>query len=96
MIWDSIDQELRVRLAARNLPEYKYKIICEWLGVYTYILPSDRTFPTGLAWEYMNSTSRVHEYYLWLTYIEATLSSKDQSCLYQLTHESAISHTHPF
>lgn len=91
------NQELRVRLAARKLPEHKYRLIADWLEVYTYILPASRVFPTGMCWQHLNSTSRVHAYYLWLTYIESTLSSSDQLCLYNLLliQELETSHIHP-
>ena len=87
MIWDSKEQEIRVRLAAReNINFNHYRLLCLWLDSYTYILPNDRklidSFRSTLPF---SSASKLFKFWLYLDKIESTLNTQDQDKLCQLS-----------
>ena len=86
MTWDSKEQELRVRLAARkDISFNSYRLLCLWLDSYTYILPNDRllldSFRSTLTF---SSASKLFKFWLYLDKIESTLNTQDQGKLCQL------------
>ena len=86
MTWDSKEQELRVRLAARENTSFNsYRILCLWLDSYTYILPNDRVLLDSLAkTPTFSSAAKLFKFWLYLDKIESTLNTQDQNKLCQL------------
>ena len=90
----TLDSELRVRLVSRKLPFHTYKLLAEWLGVYTYILPQNRIFIEKLrTTSYFSSPSDLFKLCLWIDQIYSTLNEVDQESLCKLISASSISHT---
>ena len=86
MTWDSKEQELRVRLAAReNINFNHYRLLCLWLDSYTYILPNDRVLLDSFTkTPTFSSAAKLFKFWLYLDKIESTLNSQDQDKLCQL------------
>ena len=86
MTWDSKEQEMRVRLAARKDINFnQYRLLCLWLDSYTYILPNDRKLIDSLTHiTTFSSASKLFKFWLYLDLIESTLNSQDQGKLCQL------------
>ncbi len=90
MQFDSIEQELRVRLAHRVGAKFsQYKRLCEWLDCYQYILPKSRRLDIRFIDDQIKtcySSSDLFHLYLTVVTIETTLSVIDQGRLCQLIH----------
>jgi hypothetical protein len=96
MIWDSKDQELRVRLyEIKAIPADRAKLL-KWLDVYTYILPANRTLYGGFCNISCSSSKGLFGTWLYLDFLESTLSYEDQVKLWQLINVYSTSHTLPF
>jgi hypothetical protein len=87
----SVEQELRVRLAARGLNCHKYQLLAEWLGCYKYIYPENRTIVDDLATmsTVFDRSHKAFLYWQYLDVVESTLSPLDQRLLCQLLRNKA-------
>lgn len=93
--FDSLDSELRTRLAAKRLPFHKYKCLCEWLNCFQYINPDSRVVSQVLAKNLFPFSlwraSEVFQMWLLLDTIETSLTIQEQLCLLELLiNESEI------
>ena len=86
----STESELRVRLAARKLPFIQYQQLSEWLGIYKYIIPIDRSDPLITVELNCTDLDNLMSLYLWLRDIEATLTKEEHVCLARSTLVSEI------
>lgn len=98
MTYSSLESELRIRLAAKQMPFHRYKRLCEWLNCFQYINPDDRRIDKSLLKLPSFGLYRALEMFqfaLWLDEIETTLTIEEQQCLAKLIHESETSHILP-
>lgn len=87
-IFSSLDSELRIRLAAKQMPFHKYKRLCEWLNCFQYIPPDNRILSSLIQRSKYNNASQAFKAWLWLDCVESTLTLSEQQCLARLINES--------
>lgn len=90
MTWDSIESELRVRLAAiayrDKIPFHRYKKLCEWLDCYQCFNPDDRQFLRGEV--VIDSPSTAHNLWRFSDLIYTCLNLREQEMVWKLISES--------
>lgn len=90
MIWDSIESELRTRLAAiafrDKIPFHRYKKLCEWLDCYQCINPEARKFLQ--VERIIDSPSDAHNLWRFSDLIYTCLNLREQEMVWKLINES--------
>lgn len=72
-------ESLAVLTHKHSLSQTQHKILSEWLGVYKYILPSERTLIEGaLCLPIQKTSSAVFKQYLFIVILETNYSESEQ------------------